>query len=254
MHSSEPNPFQPPRPITPEMIEAAEGGSFDPLLSFRSGRALTRATIFLIALVMVTDIMHLYSAWIGLDYCERTAHGFPPRQHEYMVYIWIRLGIAFIAALCTIGSAICFLIWMHQAYFNLEPLQAKVRRFTPGWAIVSWFLPILNFYRPYQAMVDIWHGSDPHALESPARRSWWLIVPTWWILWLSKTVFSLYVFHQSINVGTLDIMIEASYNQIVLSIVSIAAAIVTILMVWWIGLNQRLRYLKLSTASVATNS
>ena len=53
---------------------------------------------------------------------------------------------------------------------------------TPGWAVGSFFIPILNLFRPYQAMRDLLKAS-----RQPAR---WRSVPDspvvslWWALWL----------------------------------------------------------------------
>jgi|GEM_PF-3115894 len=237
--TSDSNPFKPPQPITAEMIDATDEG--DPLLSFRAGRAITRATIFLIAMVMLTDLLLLYMAKLGLDHCDRMATGHTPTLQEYWTYIWMRVAAATFSSLCMIGSAICFLVWMHQMYSNLEPLRAKVRRFTPGWAVISWFIPVYNLYKPWQAMIDIWRGSDPNGLES-SRRNWAAIVSLWWILWLAKITYSLVVFNESLNPDSLDRMRSACYNQIALSAISASAAAITIYMVWRIGSNQHRRF------------
>lgn len=34
-------------------------------------------------------------------------------------------------------------------------------QFTPRWAIIWWFIPILNLWKPYQVTVEIIKSSDP---------------------------------------------------------------------------------------------
>ena len=48
-----------------------------------------------------------------------------------------------------------------------------------GWAAGYFFIPIMNLWKPYQAMKEIWQGSDPdptvHAfsVRVPALLPWW---------------------------------------------------------------------------------
>jgi len=249
MADTQSNPFQPPRPITPEMIAAVEETEIDPLLSFRPARTITRMTIFLVALLMVTDLLNLFAAYTGLEYLDRTSHGSPPSLNEYMRYAWLNLGLASFASLATIASVISFLVWMHQSYFNLQPLSAENRRFSPGWVILYWFIPIWNLYKPCQAMFDIWRGSIADDRKTFARRLLGLIILSWWLLLLSKILYSFLVFQQRLQADTIDKLEIAGYNQIALSIISIGVAVATIALVWLITTYQRLRYVKLSAES-----
>ena len=69
------------------------------------------------------------------------------------------VGIAQFALL--VVAAFIFIRWFHRAYRNLIALGAGELRFTPGWAIGGWFVPILNLWRPKQIANDVWRGSDP---------------------------------------------------------------------------------------------
>jgi hypothetical protein len=73
-------------------------------------------------------------------------------------------------------TAIVFLVFFHRAYSNLATLGPSERRYTPGWAVGSWFVPILNLFRPKQIANDIWRGSDGSAV--PGVFHWW------WALYL----------------------------------------------------------------------
>jgi hypothetical protein len=51
-----------------------------------------------------------------------------------------------------------------------------------GWAIGSWFVPILNAFRPKQIANDIWRASgQPEDARVP------LFVHLWWAFWLIGT-------------------------------------------------------------------
>jgi len=74
-----------------------------------------------------------------------------------------------------VACAITFISWMHRAYSNVDALPPAYRRYATGWAIGSWFVPILNFFRPKQIINDIWRSGHPAGDGPPA----WLML--WWI-------------------------------------------------------------------------
>src|SRR5215213_2684690 len=71
-----------------------------------------------------------------------------------------------------------------QAGQQVSPrvLRCRDRRYGTGWALGSWFVPILNAWRPKQIINDIWHqsglscggshGSSGHALLDRGSRGW----------------------------------------------------------------------------------
>lgn len=94
-------------------------------------------------------------------------------------------GLMLAAFACT---GIAFIVWFFRAYQNIERLGACDLRMKHGWAIGSWFVPILNLFRPKQIMNDIWRASDP-ALPAAEARGWRrAAVPSllhvWWALFL----------------------------------------------------------------------
>jgi len=81
-----------------------------------------------------------------------------------------------------LGTPILVLTWTHRANYNARQLGAADMRFTPGWAVGWHFIPIAWFWKPYQAMTEIWRTS-----VSPSD---WGAVPVlpllrwWWGLWI----------------------------------------------------------------------
>lgn len=83
-------------------------------------------------------------------------------------------------------TAILVLNWIHRANHNSRQLGATDMHFTPGWAIGWYFVPIAWFWKPYQAMTEIWRASRNPAdwrgePVSPLLSWWWVlwIVPFW---------------------------------------------------------------------------
>jgi len=69
------------------------------------------------------------------------------------------IGVAYIVLLLT--TSVVVLVWIYGANRNAHAIGATGMRFTPGWAVGWYFIPIFNLWKPYQAMKEIWKASAP---------------------------------------------------------------------------------------------
>jgi|GEM_PF-2080511 len=141
-------------------------------------------------------------------------------------------------------SAALFIGWFFQAYKNLRRLGVQNMRYGNGWAIGSWFVPILSLVRPKQMANDIWRGSERGVEVS----SGWRLVPVpsivhwWWGLFLLQG--ALVYWGQTMTQGGYDKLttfgeLSSGFSQIktgttvdvIGDIAGIAAAVVAILVV-----------------------
>ena len=67
--------------------------------------------------------------------------------------------VALIYLALFIVSGFLILRWIHRANYNARQLGAQKMKFTPGWSIGYYFVPILILWKPYQAMKEIWKAS-----------------------------------------------------------------------------------------------
>lgn len=88
-------------------------------------------------------------------------------------------GVGLVASLATWVVGILFLIWFHRALTNAQSLGIPQRR-TPGWGIAGFFIPIGNFFLPYQSAVDLFPPDHPDRG----------IVRRWWAFWLTAQLSS----------------------------------------------------------------
>jgi hypothetical protein len=100
--------------------------------------------------------------------------GFVSDDRLQQVDDWVR-GAAVIVLLGLVAGAVCFLPWFHRAYKNLKSWHGT--RFGTGWAIGGWFVPFLNFVRPYQIAKELasHDGTNPTA-PTMALPFWWAMV------------------------------------------------------------------------------
>jgi hypothetical protein len=140
-------------------------------------------------------------------------------------------------------TAILFIAWFHQAYKNVARLGVAGMRWSSGWAIGSWFVPILNLIRPKQIMNDIWRGSDPDlrigstlSLYDPP-----LLYQVWWGMWIAGWVVDRLAFTNYDNAETLSQLSTATVWLAVSDALDLIGAALAIAVVYSLTSRQRKR-------------
>lgn len=151
-------------------------------------KSLNKLAIWIYCIFGILLIINIVAAWSDAQLIERGVTLETVSQLELME-IGFRNMMIFIADF-TIGiaSAVVFLMWIYRAYKNLAALGATGLRFTPGWAVGWFFIPIANLVRPYQVTSEIWKASEPK-VDTTDSTSWKNlatspIVGWWWALFL----------------------------------------------------------------------
>jgi hypothetical protein len=83
---------------------------------------------------------------------------------------------AFLGLLSFIVCVVLSLMWLHQVVSNLNALGIK-HRFSPGWSVGWWFVPIASLWQPYQVVRDAWRAIRQGPVSAPL--GWW------WAAWLA---------------------------------------------------------------------
>lgn len=113
-------------------------------------------------------------------------------------------------------------MWLYRAAKNARSMRPQMET-SPGWAIGWYFVPVANLWKPYQAMAEIWRISCApdrwRSAETPAA------MKGWWAAWLATNIIS-NVSNQMANTATTDqAFIASDVAVIVVSLISIAAAL-----------------------------
>lgn len=121
--------------------------------------------------------------------------------------------LSLVHSLVAIAIGVILLFWLHHAYRNLQAWGIKGLGFTPGWAVGWWFIPIMNFFKPYQVVRQLWKASDPE-VDRANPESWkqapgtpWM--PLWWVMWLIAIV-NLKFTGTAVNPGNLELLNKVS--------------------------------------------
>jgi hypothetical protein len=91
--------------------------------------------------------------------------------------------VAFISFLITfiLGGIVIFK-WIYRSNINAGLLGAKDMKFSPGWSVGWFFIPVVNLWKPFQAMQEIYNASlNPANWKDLGKPK---IVLQWWGLWM----------------------------------------------------------------------
>jgi hypothetical protein len=72
--------------------------------------------------------------------------------------------IAILFAILYLFSVVFFIQWFRRAYFNQE-IKFKSMASTNGWVSGAWFVPIMNLFKPFQLMQEIYENAENYLLD-----------------------------------------------------------------------------------------
>ena len=143
------------------------------------------------------------------------------------------IGFAFAGLYLVTG--IVFLRWILVAHRTVRSLGAYDLSVSPGWAVGSFFIPILNWFRPYVAMKELWQASlNP---QSPKHQPVPSLLPAWWTLWIVNMIFGQVIFRLSMKAKELDEFQFITGVEIASSILGVLLSLVALTLVKRITAN-----------------
>ncbi|MDD5149344.1 MAG: DUF4328 domain-containing protein [Flavobacterium sp.] len=186
--------------------------------------------IILIWIALAMNCISLVSSYFQYDLLQTAANG-GEISIEYATSNDNReQAIGIIQIIVFVVSAITFIQWFRRAYFNLH-LRVNHLSETEGWAAGCWFVPIINLFRPYQIMKELFQEThlflkrnDVHTTEHFSMPS----LSLWWTFWIIDWFVGRFVFKYSMKAETIDELTTSTIAEMVSNGIGIVLAIITI--------------------------
>ncbi len=248
------NPYQSPQ-TTSDPVNINLGGPTggQRVIPFASGHTRAVWTMSLLAIGMFMDLVGAGSGYLEVGLLTRAQAGIPYTDAEADSNDTRQIMVGFAQMAVFLATAIAFLMWFHRAHRNLPSLGCRNLKYSPGWAVGAWFVPILNLFRPFQIMGEIWRGSDSTALAfdspNPRVRSASPLVGWWWGLWIAKGIVGQAAFRISLRAETLGALLASSWVSVVGDLISLPAALLAIAVVRGVDASQEERHRLLTRGS-----
>lgn len=196
----------------------------------RPNETRAKTAILLIWIVLGLDVISAISSYFQADLLNRIAMGeiISPKVADANDIRESIIGILYLIVYVT--SGITFIMWFRRAYYNLHQKVSNLS-YGEGWAAGSWFVPILNLFRPFQIMSELYKKTQNYLVEKEVvnvKKSYTALLAVWWILWIVSGFIGNFEFQTSRNAETIDSLIFMTNVSLFSSVFGIPLAIVTV--------------------------
>jgi len=215
--------------------EVAMGVGYEKQQQFESINKRTQVLFWIFILLIVLDIIAVFSDLSQADLINRVIRGEDVTESELIANDNRQAAIGFGQTVLYIAEAAVFFMWIYRANKNLRSLHTAGLRFTPGWAVGWFFIPFMNLFRPYQVVSEIWKASDPK-VGTADDTSWEAVVTSpivgcWWALFLISNFAANIAIRTAFGGIELSDLLNSTYAYMVSDGIDVVYLLTTIFMV-----------------------
>ena len=161
--------------------------------------------ITLIWVVLAVEAISLVSGYFQYDLLQTLANGGDISEEVADANDLREQIIAIVYLIVLIVSAVTFIQWFRRAYYNLHQKVDNLS-YSEGWAAGAWFVPILNLFRPYQIMKELFVETRKLLVQKELRLAEKIAVSSlgvWWTLWILNNLIGQFVFRYARTAETI---------------------------------------------------
>lgn len=189
-----------------------------------------KTAIILICIVLGLEIISLISGFFQYNLLQNAASGTVISTEEANANDLREQIIGLFYSLAFLVSGITFIMWFRRAYYNLHQKVSSLS-YGEGWAAGAWFVPILNWFRPFQIMAELYKHTPEvllkHNIEIQQKLQKTNLA-IWWTLWLSSSILAQVVLQFSRNASTIHELITVTNLEMISNIIGIPLALITL--------------------------
>jgi hypothetical protein len=196
----------------------------------RPNEQRAKIAILLIWIIIAIETVKLISDYLELQLLSKANSGLTVTMEAANANDIRQQIIAVIYLIVAIVSTVTFIQWFRRAYYNLHT-QIYNLDFEEGWAAWSWFVPILNLYRPYKIMKELYHETEnllSQRVENYTPKDSAALLGVWWALWIIDSFLGQFIFRYSLRANEIDELITVSQTSILSPFISIPLSLILI--------------------------
>lgn len=156
-----------------------------PYGSYRDLRGIAKALLALLVLLGLLELVAVGAALFSISEIQSAS---TDKQLDQLDSI--NQGITLFFTLIFLITAVVWCVWTNKScknawFFNAQSgVRPATEVFKPGWAVGYYFIPLVNLWRPMQAMVFIRDAITKHTGSVGTIVGWW------WFFWILSNIFS----------------------------------------------------------------
>lgn len=184
----------------------------------------------LIWLLLVLNIASMISSYFQYNLLKKMAAGIEVSIETANANDLRERILAVVYGGVFIVSVVTFIRWFRRAYFNMH-LRVSDLSYSEEWASGSWFVPIINLYRPLKIMKELYrrtrellmsNGVDLRTEFSAMTLGWW------WTLWIINNGFGQVSYRFARTASTLDDLIIATIAELIGGGIGVFLCLITV--------------------------
>ena len=156
---------------------------------------------------------------------------------ETLVVALLQVSLGLIQIVIYLATIIAFLMWLYRSCENLPSfgVRRNTIKYSSGWAVGSFFIPLVSLVVPYRAVKELWNKSLPNSgdmfSDGPPG-----FFPLWWGVWLVSN-FANQIYLRLSWRGELEPDVEATLG-VLTGILDILAAVLALMVIREIDRQQ----------------
>ncbi|MBN2611219.1 MAG: DUF4328 domain-containing protein [Bacteroidales bacterium] len=199
-------------------------------LGLRPNDQRAKVLLALIWIVLLLEMISLVSSALQYNLLQTVSNGGEISMEAANANDLREQTIGILYLIAYIISGITFIMWFRRAYYNLHQ-RVKNLSCEEGWAAGSWFVPVVNLYRPFQIMKELYEetkhylisGNNPVQPDLSTR-----FLGLWWALWIINGIIGQIIFRLYRNADTLPELLTSTSFDMISGAIGVGLGFVTI--------------------------
>lgn len=174
--------------------------------TYKNPEILSRLVVILLVLGALLNTIAAFSSYLEYELLISIKEGaeitslMADANDNRQGVIGLAQGILFIVTAVFFGS------WIYRISSNAHSFTSSNQRHSPGWAVGYYFIPIVNLWRPYQALRDAYEAFLDLSKDNKDN----IIFPLWWFAWIVSSILGRMLFKSHMRAEELDELIQSS--------------------------------------------
>lgn len=145
--------------------------------TYKSASFLSRILLLLLVLSIPLSVFAIFSRYIEYELLVAIRDGIEITEDQAIASDTRQAMIELLQVLLGFITAVYFCMWVYRISRNAHSIENVSLQYTPGWTVGYFFIPIFNFWKPYQALRKTYESF----IAQPSTN---LVLPLWWFVWI----------------------------------------------------------------------
>jgi hypothetical protein len=204
------------------------------VVELKDNSARARISILVFGLICAINIVAVISGYFEYELLESIRMGVYINEDEAKLNDLRQAFIGILQSIIYFISIVVFLLWFRRAYENLHILGIDYLEFRTNMAVWGFFIPVINLFRPFQIMKEIWIESQEQIrtlIPDATINTSTYLVGIWWGLFLLTNFIGNISFRSMFRTDTIQDLIHSTQAYIVSDFMDVPAALVTLILI-----------------------